>query len=534
MKKITLILAFFGAMLWSYSGMSQSYFDDGLGKDFHKGRRDALRQQMPANSAAIFFSNPVRNRSNDVDYIYHQDPDFFYLTGLREPNSVLLIFSEPQMIDGKSVDEVIFVQPRDPNAEMWNGIRLGVDGAKDILGFEHAYLNAEFAGFPFDYTKLDKLMTLGFATDARDSNSKADLVDLIKQFKENAQFPEGFTDQSLKLYELIRTTDQESSANVATVVGRYIRMYPELAEDQLLLEYQKTSTPSEREAIKSKVPKINFDLSSLALVMNSLREVKTTEELKMLRKAISISAVGQVEVMKAMKPGMNEREIQGIHEFVYKRYDAEDIGYPSIVGAGHNGCILHYIDNNKRSFGSELVLMDLGAQYRGYTADVTRTIPSKGKFSAEQKAIYEIVLKAQDEAMAAIKAGLPFGEINKISQRVINEGLVELGIIKRGQRHRYFPHGTSHYLGLDVHDRGNYGPLKENMVITVEPGIYIPEGSDCDPKWWGIAVRIEDDVLITKDGCENLSGLAPRTVKDIEAMMAKKSILEDWVLPKLD
>ncbi len=171
--------------------MSQSYFDDGLGKDFHKGRRDALRQQMPANSAAIFFSNPVRNRSNDVDYIYHQDPDFFYLTGLREPNSVLLVFSEPQMIDGKSVDEVIFVQPRDPNAEMWNGIRLGVDGAKDILGFEHAYLNAEFAGFPFDYTKLDKLMTLGFAIDARDSNSKADLVDLIKQFKRKRTISRG-------------------------------------------------------------------------------------------------------------------------------------------------------------------------------------------------------------------------------------------------------------------------------------------------------------------------------------------------------
>jgi Xaa-Pro aminopeptidase len=253
-----------------------------------------------------------------------------------------------------------------------------------------------------------------------------------------------------------------------------------------------------------------------------------------LRKAIQISAIGQVEVMKALKPGMSEREVQGIHEFVYKRYGAEGIGYPSIVGADNNGCILHYIENDKRDIDKRLILMDLGAEYRGYTADVTRTIPISGKFNTEEKAIYDLVYKAQEAGFAKCKAGGEFSDINKEAQRVINEGLVALGIIKRGQRHKYFPHGTSHHLGLDVHDRGTFGTLKEGMVLTVEPGIYIPEGSNCDPKWWGIAVRIEDDVVITSDGYENLSAHAPRSSEDIEAMMKNPSILEQWILPELD
>lgn len=240
--------------------------------------------------------------------------------------------------------------------------------------------------------------------------------------------------------------------------------------------------------------------------------------------------------MKAMKPGLSEREIQGIHEFVYKKYQAEDTGYPSIVGGGHNGCILHYQENYKPSISNdELVLMDLGAEYRGYTADVTRTIPANGKFSEEQKQIYELVLKAQEAAIAICKPGLAFGELKKETDRVVNKGLTELGIIKsEKENHLYYPHGCCHHIGLDVHDRGEYDVLRENMVITIEPGIYIPADAKCDPKWKGIAVRIEDDFLITKDGCEILSSMAPRTVEAIELMMQQPSPLDSFILPELD
>ena len=191
--------------------------------------------------------------------------------------------------------------------------------------------------------------------------------------------------------------------------------------------------------------------------------------------------------MKAMKPGMSEREVQGIHEFVFKKYQAEDLGYPSIVGGGHNGCILHYIDNYKPNITSrELVLMDLGAEYHGYTADITRTIPANGKFTPEQKLIYNLVLKAQEEAMKICKPGTTFAQLTMLTKQVVNRGLKELGIIRsEAEQHLYYPHGCCHHIGLDVHDRGTYDQLKENMVITIEPGIYIPENANCDKKMVG-------------------------------------------------
>ena len=277
-------------------------------------------------------------------------------------------------------------------------------------------------------------------------------------------------------------------------------------------------------------------MAGLKTIMDNLRGIKTKEELEMVRKAVRISCAGQVEVMKAIKPGMSEREIEGIHEYVFKKYQAEDLGYPSIVGAGHNGCILHYIDNYKPNItNKELILMDLGAEFHGYSADITRTIPVNGKFSPEQKQIYELVLKAQEAAMKVCKPGTPFRDLYLATSNEINKGLKELGIIQNEtDKHRYYPHGCCHHIGLDVHDRGPYEKLEENMVITIEPGIYIPDNAACDKKWWGIAVRIEDDFLVTKDGHEHLSVSAPRTVKDIEAMMKLPSALDDFVLPDLD
>jgi Xaa-Pro aminopeptidase len=511
--------------------------NDWLDKEFHKQRREELRKLMPPKSVAVFFANPVRNRSNDVDYVYHPDPDFYYLTGYREPNGVLLIFSEEQKgKKGERYSEILFVQPKNEFEEMWNGKRMGVGKAKEVLGFESVLENNQFKSFDLNPSKFDKVFFLEFHDDVRDKkDDHADLFDLIKAFKTKVSYPENYSADAQQLYELIKTSPIENSANVAQVIGRYLQYYPYLTSEPLLVEYSNAKNDKSRNKVAKSIPDTRLDGYSLAYMMNSLREIKTPEEIRLLRKAIKISAIGQIEVMKAMHPGMSEREIQGIHEFVFKKYGAEFEGYPSIVGSGHNGCVLHYIENDRPKVGKELVLMDLGAQYRGYTADVTRTIPANGTFSPEQKQIYDLVYAAQEAGIRACKPGQPFEAPHKAAKAVINKGLKELGIISdENQKHRYFPHGTSHYLGLDVHDRGNYGDLLPGMVITVEPGIYIPEGSPCEEKWWGIAVRIEDDILITEDGYENLSEMAPRKSEEIEAMMEKESVLNQFLLPDLD
>jgi len=455
---------------------------DFLKPEFHKKRREALRAQLPANSVAVFFANAVRNRANDVDYIYHQDPDLYYLTGYQEPHSVLLIFKDEQNDgNGNSYNEIFFVQERNARAEMWNGRRLGDQGVKDKLQIMNSFNAKDFKAYNVDFESFDKILFYDFANDVRDTGGQSDLFDLIVQFKE------------------------------------------------------KVGYGMEESSLGTEVQKSNLDVTTLNTYMANLRGIKTPEELDLIRKAVFISTVGQVEVMKAMKPGLSETEIQGIHEFVFKKYGSEYEGYPSIVGEGNNGCILHYVENNKPSVSSDrMVLMDLGAEYHGYTADVTRTIPVDGTFSPEEKAIYDLVYKSQQESMEMMKPGVTFAAMTAHSKKVINEGLAALGIIENASdRHLYFPHGLAHHIGLDVHDKGNYGALEENMVITVEPGIYIPKGSKCNPKWWDIAVRIEDDVLVTADGFELLSGFAPRTSEEIEKVMKQASPLDQFTLPEL-
>lgn len=473
----------FALMLASLAVWAQDEPEDFLSSEFHHKRRTLVREKMPANSVAVFFANPVRNRANDVDYIYHQDPNFFYLTGYKEPHAVLLIFKEEQKGSQGKYKEIIFVRPRDPMREMWTGRRLGLGGVKEKLSFNQVFKNTEFENYNVDFSKFDKVLFYDFFNDVRDTQVEGDLYDLISWFKQKSGYP---TEADLTI---------ESTAN-------------------------------------------NLDMEALDQIMKDLRGIKTKEELGLLRKAVDISCIAQAEVMKAMKPGMSEFEIQGIHEFVFKKYRAEHEGYGSIVGAGHNGCILHYIENHKPAVKSdEMILMDLGAEYHGYTADITRTVPVDGKFSAEEKAIYDLVYQAQNEAIKACKPGVNLSRDLDvaIARRIINEGLVDLGIIKRvDERHLYYPHGLGHHIGLDVHDKGNYDYLEPNMVITIEPGIYIPEGSKCDPKWWGIAVRIEDDILITEDGYELLSDLVPRTSDDIERLMKEPSPLDSFILPELE
>jgi len=469
---------------------------DYLSSKFHKNRREALRSKMPKNTVAVFFANAVRNRANDVDYVYHQDPDFYYLTGYKEPNAVLVVFSENQINDkGETYNEILYVQKKNQLEEQWTGKRLGVEGAKDKLGFKYAFNGEDFIKKGINFTNFDAVLFDEFKDDYRDSKrDNADLFDLIQAFKSQINFTE-------------------------TAVITSNQMNVELN--------QKNNTIQEK--------KVTIDNKTLTTLMAGLREIKTQDEMVLLTKAVRISAMGQREIMKAMHIGMSEAEIQGVHEYVYKKYGSEYEGYPSIVGAGNNGCVLHYIENTKTKVDNDLVLMDLGAEYHGYTADVTRTIPANGTFNPEQKLIYDLVYNAQEAGIAVSVIGNNLRSPDAAARKVVNEGLIALGIAKDDDEARkYFPHGTSHHIGLDVHDTSLRGSFQPNMVITVEPGIYIPEGSPCDKKWWGIAVRIEDDVLITENGPIVLSAEAPRKSEDIEALMKETSLLGNFKVPTLD
>lgn len=469
---------------------------DYLTSQFHKERRDALRNKLPNNSVAVFFGNAVRNRANDVNYVYHQDPDFYYLTGYKEPNSVLVIFSNEQINkEGKRYNELLYVQEKNVRAEQWTGIRLGIEGAKNDLGFDMAFNGKDFLNSGIKYATFSSVLFKDFKDDYRDSKKDdADLYKLVEAFKKQVGY------------------NSKTESNIIANLQNEFR--------------NKISITSE---------KVTIDTESIETYMAGLREIKTKEELLLLTKAVRISAMGQREIMKAMHQGMSESEIQGIHEFVYKKYGSEFEGYPSIVGAGNNGCVLHYTENSKMKVENDLVLMDLGAEYHGYTADVTRTIPANGKFSTEQKLIYDLVYQAQEAGIVTVKKGNSFKEPDVAARKVITAGLMELGIItKEEQSIIYFPHGTSHHIGLDVHDPGLYNTFAINMVLTVEPGVYIPNGSDCDKKWWGIAVRIEDDILVTENEPINLSGEAPRKSEEIETLMKEKSVLNGFILLSLD
>ena len=449
---------------------------DYLTADFHAGRRAALRSTMPDNSVMVIFAYPTRTYSNDVEYLYHANPDMYYFSGYKEPHSLLIVFKEEQAdADGNKYNELLFVQKRNAQAEQWTGKRLGVEGAKEKLGIKMAFNGTDFKKFNINFSSFSKIIFDKIPVDIPNGWDNADLFDLIQQFKEKAAMPE-------------KINDDKRFDNL---------LYRELTAQ--------------------------------------LREIKTPEELDLLRKAVEISCQGQNEVMKAVNPNMSELEIQGLHEYVHKKYGAESVGYGSIIGAGENGCILHYMENTKTKVGTSMLLMDVGAEYHGYTADVTRTIPVDGKFSNEERQIYQLVYDAQEAAFRTLKDGSKWADATEAAQQVIADGLLNLGIIKnKNEVRKYYPHGLGHHIGMDVHDRGTYDKLKKDMVITIEPGIYIPEGSNCDKKWWSIAVRIEDDLLITENGYELLSHFAPRKIEDIEKKIAEKSAVDDFKLPALE
>ncbi|TGE15325.1 aminopeptidase P N-terminal domain-containing protein [Hymenobacter elongatus] len=509
---------------------------DFLDPAFHRQRRELLRQALPARSVAVLFAAPVRNRANDVDFLYHQNPDFYYLTGYTEPHAVVVLFKEPQTIGGQAgITEALFTQPRDPQRESWTGRRLGSEGAKQQLKLQFSADNKAFATAGIKWADFGQILFLDLPTDVRDdSRDPADLANLVADFRRQAGVPVDYSPELVGLHKLIQRYGATNAATLLPRLEAQSKAVPAVAADAYVQAYRQAATDADRQKAAANRPLNRYDASTLSEVLDVLREVKTPEEIVLLRRAIRISTIGQQEVMKALRPDMSENEVQGLHEFVYRRYGAEFEGYPSIVGAGANGCILHYETNDKPRLGNDLILMDCGAEYHGYSADVTRTAPPSGKFSPAQRQIYELVLAAQEAAFKECKPGSEFQAPHKAAQQVIAAGLLKLGIITDAADVRnYFPHGTSHYLGLDVHDRGTYKPLPPGAVITVEPGIYIPENSPCDKKWWNIGVRIEDDILITATGHENLSAGAPRTVAEIEALMAKPSVLDSFKWPVL-
>jgi Xaa-Pro aminopeptidase len=509
-----------------------SQAQDGLPADyltpaFHAGRREALRAIMPAHSVAVIFAYPTRTFSNDISYPYHPSPDLYYFSGYKEPQAVLLIFKEPQKAEGGGTyKELFFVQQRDPQAEQWTGRRLGVEKVKSELKFDSVYNGSAFKDFPINLSGFSQILFPGLPDDVHDDSSDpADLYDLMQAFKKKAALPENY---DASIYEMLGMAAERATPATLPRYTSFISKRREASDkmrnNEWVIAFSNIKDSAGLAAFRQKLSALKWNPYLYNKLIASLREIKTPEEMVLMRKTVSISCIAHAEVMKTIHPGMSEGELQGLQEYVHKKHGAEYVGYPSIVGGGANGCILHYEENARVNIGKDMVLMDIGAEYHGYSADITRTVPSTGKFNPEQKAIYDLVYQAQEAIFPLCHEGVPFDELNKKATEVLAEGLVRLGVMKdKSQVRLYYPHGCSHFLGLDVHDMGNYDQtLKENMVITVEPGIYIPAGSPCDKKWWDIGVRIEDDVRIGKEKFELLSWEAPRKSEEIEKLAAVK------------
>ncbi|MFC4654797.1 Xaa-Pro aminopeptidase [Rheinheimera marina] len=428
----------------------------------YQQRRDALLAQMPANSVALIPSAQELTRSRDTEFPFRQDSDLNYLTGFPEPES-LLILSKAEHGESR---HLLLCRAKDVLAEVWQGRRFGPEAAKSQFGLDTACIDQ------LDTVLLDAL------------NKKQTLV-----------YAEGtYAAFDAKVAETLKT----------------LRLYPKRG-------YQ--------------APTVQQDLRPL---IAELRLFKDAAEQELMRKAGYISALGHRRAMQAAKAGVFEYQLEAhiVHEFAM--HGARKVGYNTIVGGGENGCILHYTDNNDALRDGDLVLIDAGAEYQGYTGDITRTFPVNGKFSAAQAALYQVVLNAQYAACAAVKPGNSMNDAVAAAQRELTKGLLALGIlqgeleqlIQDNACKQYFIHGLGHWLGLDVHDVGAYQkdgsarPFEPGMVLTIEPGLYIPTGSACDAKWWGLAVRIEDNLLVTRDGHDNLTEAVPKEVAQIEALMA--------------
>lgn len=426
-------------------------------------RRKELMAMMEPNSIAIVAGASEKLRSRDTDYPFRQDSDLFYLSGFPEPQTVLVL------IPGRPHGEyVLFVRERDREREIWDGYRAGPEGAC-------AEYEADDA-FPID-----------------------DIDDILPGLIEGRE----------RVYYALGK-DSEFDKQVMDWVNT------------IRAKVRSGATP----------PGEFLDLSHF---LHDMRLFKSAAELRVMREAGEISARAHVRAMKLCKPGMMEYQLEAEIQHEFGMSGARAVAYNSIVGGGKNGCILHYVENSAVLKSGDLVLIDAGCELENYAADITRTFPVNGKFSPEQKAIYDIVLKAQEAAIATVKPGNHWNDPHNATVQVITEGLVALGLlegevaelIEREAYKEFYMHRAGHWLGMDVHDVGDYKVggewrvLEPGMVLTVEPGIYIaPDNERVAKKWRGIGIRIEDDVAVTKEGNEVFTKGVPKTVADIEALMA--------------
>jgi Xaa-Pro aminopeptidase len=431
----------------------------------YAARRGRLIETIGPDGIAIVPSAREVIRNRDAHYRFRQDSDFLYLTGFQEPDSIAVI--APRLsYQGKKAEFQLFVRPRNAEREIWDGRRAGPEGAVAYYGADQAFTIEEF-----------EEMLIG-----------------LLGLRERVHFTLG---------------EHPHLDGKITAAVRKIR------------------------EISRRGPAAPTEFVALETTLHEQRLIKTEAELDLIRKACSVTADAHVRAMKATKPGDYEWQVAAEihHEFEKNRMEP---GYTSIVGGGDNACILHYVENEAVLDDGDLLLIDAGGEYRGYTADITRTFPVNGRYSEAQKEVYEVVLAAQLAAIDTLRAGNSVGAPHETATRTLTEGLVKLGLLKgdvdtliaEGKQRQFFMHGTGHWLGLDVHDVGRYKldgtfrSFKPGMVMTVEPGLYIAPGTEgVDPRFHGIGIRIEDDVLVTDGDPEVLTRGVPKVIAEVEAVM---------------
>ena len=427
-------------------------------------RRDRLAEAMGPNSIAIIETSQEAMRNRDADYKYRTDSSFFYLTGFAEPEAVAVIETNE---NGEEYTYSLFCRERNREMEIWNGYRAGVDGAVDDYDADEAY-----------------------AIDLLDEEIIEKLLNKEKLFYRIGQRAEF----DARVAKWIVQANGESRKG--------------------------TTAPAQ--------------LIQLDRIVDEMRLHKDAEEIRLMQIASDISAEAHTQAMKAVRPGMMEYALEAELNYIFGKNGCVP-SYNSIVGGGENGCILHYVENNKELKDGDLVLIDAACEYEFYASDITRTFPVNGKFSPEQKALYQVVLDAQIAAIEAVRIGNSYKEPHHVAVRILVQGLLNLGImqgdieeiIEKESFRQFYMHGTGHWLGMDVHDVGSYKQngewrtYEEGMVVTVEPGLYIaPDDETVEVKWRGIGIRIEDDIVATKNGPLNLTSKVVKTVEDIEALMA--------------
>ncbi len=406
-------------------------------------------------------------RNRDSDYPYRHDSYFYYLTGFPEPEAVVVLVGATKNTPARSI---LFCREKDVTREIWDGYRYGPEAAKDVFGFD--------ASFPI--AKLDE-----------------ELAKLVENRDALYTFGYGGAETG---------PDWDATITRAVSAARARARYGVWAPHTFV---------------------------DVCKVLDAMRLCKDAHEITLMRRAAEISAGAHTRAMQRSKPGLFEYQIEAelMHEFI--RYGAQQPAYSSIVASGPNACVLHYRENNRLMQDGDLLLIDAGCEYLGYASDITRTFPVNGKFSGPQKAVYEAVLAAQEACMAVLKPGHAFNEYHDVATQSLAQSMIDLGLLKgslaevlESKRYeQFYMHRAGHWLGMDVHDAGayrNHGTwttLREGMVITNEPGLYIRPADNVPEAFWNIGVRIEDDILITAKGNDNLTVAAPKTVADIEAVM---------------